>query len=44
MAAGGYGTIVVGRRGISKAEQFLFGSVSNKIVQNAKDCTVWVVG
>ena len=44
MAAGGYGTIVVGRRGISKAEQFLFGSVSNKIVQNAKDSTVWVVG
>jgi 2,4-dienoyl-CoA reductase-like NADH-dependent reductase (Old Yellow Enzyme family)/nucleotide-binding universal stress UspA family protein len=44
MAAGGYGTIVVGRRGISKAEKFLFGSVSNKIVQNAKDSTVWVVG
>jgi len=40
---GGYGTIVVGRRGISKAQQFLFGSVSNKIVQNAKDCAVWVV-
>ena len=40
---GGYGTIVVGRRGISKAQQFLFGSVSNKIIQNAKDCAVWVV-
>ena len=40
---GGYGTVVVGRRGISKAQQFLFGSVSNKIVQNAKDCAVWVV-
>ncbi|MCJ7615455.1 MAG: universal stress protein [Desulfobacterales bacterium] len=39
----GYGTVVVGRRGVSRANQLLFGSVSNKIVQNAKDCTVWVV-
>ena len=39
----GYGTVVVGRRGISRANQLLFGSVSNKIVQNTKDCTVWVV-
>jgi len=40
---GGYGTIVVGRRGVTKAEEFLFGSVSNKIIHHAKDCTVWVV-
>jgi len=39
----GYGTIVVGRRGMSKKEEFLFGSVSNKIVREARDCTVWVV-
>jgi 2,4-dienoyl-CoA reductase (NADPH2) len=39
----GYGTVVVGRRGVSRANQLLFGSVSNKIVQNTKDCTVWVV-
>lgn len=38
-----YGTIVVGRRGISRTQEFLFGSVSSKIVQNTKDCTVWVV-
>ncbi len=38
-----FGTIVVGRRGVSKAEEFLFGSVSNKIVHYAKDCAVWVV-
>ncbi len=38
-----FGTIVVGRRGMSKAEEFLFGSVSNKIVHYAKDCAVWVV-
>ena len=39
-----YGTIVVGRHGISRKEAFLFGSVSNKIVNHAKECTVWVVG
>lgn len=38
-----FGTVVVGRRGVSKAEEFLFGSVSNKIIHHAKDCTVWVV-
>lgn len=41
--SGGFGTVVVGRRGLSKAEEFLFGSVSNKIVHSARDCTVWVV-
>lgn len=40
----GFGTIVVGRRGVSKAEEFLFGSVSNKIIHHARGCTVWVVG
>jgi nucleotide-binding universal stress UspA family protein len=39
-----YGTIVVGRQGISRKEAFLFGSVSSKIVNHAKDCSVWVVG
>jgi nucleotide-binding universal stress UspA family protein len=38
-----YGTIVVGRQGISRSEAFLFGSVSNKIVNHARNCTVWVV-
>ncbi|MBF0528807.1 MAG: universal stress protein [Deltaproteobacteria bacterium] len=37
------GTLVVGRRGISKSEEFLFGSVSNKIIHYARHCTVWVV-
>lgn len=40
---GGYGTLVVGRRGITKGEEFLFGSVSSKLVHNARDCAVWVV-
>ncbi|QWR78123.1 universal stress protein [Candidatus Magnetomonas plexicatena] len=37
-------TIVVGRRGISKREEFLYGSTSSKLIHLAKDCSVWVVG
>ena len=40
---GEYGTIVVGRQGLSRSEEFLFGSVSSKIVNHARNCTVWVV-
>lgn len=40
---GGYGTLVVGRRGLTKGEEFLFGSVSTKLVHNARNCAVWVV-
>ena len=40
---GGYGTLVVGRRGLTKGEEFLFGSVSTKLVHDAKNCAVWVV-
>ncbi len=40
----GYGTIVVGKRGISKAEEFLFGSISNALIHNAKGIAVWVIG
>ncbi len=36
-------TIVVGRKGVSRKEEFLFGSVSNRIIRQASDCTVWVV-
>jgi nucleotide-binding universal stress UspA family protein len=38
-----YDTIVVGRQGISRKEEFLFGSISSKIVTHARNCTVWVV-
>jgi nucleotide-binding universal stress UspA family protein len=38
-----YDTIVVGRQGLSRSEEFLFGSVSSKIVTHARNCTVWVV-
>jgi len=40
---GKYDTVVVGRRGLSATASFVLGSVSNKIVQNIKDCTVWIV-
>ena len=39
----GYSTIVVGRQGLSRSEEFLFGSISSKIVNHARKCTVWVV-
>ena len=38
-----YGTLVVGRHGLSRKEEFLFGSISSKIVNHARYCTVWVV-
>jgi nucleotide-binding universal stress UspA family protein len=41
--SGGYGTIVVGRRGVSTVEEFDMGRVSNKLVQTAKDGALWVV-
>ncbi|MBU0943183.1 MAG: universal stress protein [Proteobacteria bacterium] len=41
---GEFGTVVVGKRGVSKAEEFLFGSISNGIVHHCNDFTVWVVG
>lgn len=41
---GGYGTIVLGRRGLSRVEEFFMGRVSNKVMQLAKEMAVWVVG
>jgi nucleotide-binding universal stress UspA family protein len=38
-----YSTLVVGRKGLTYKEEFLFGSISGKIVRIAKNCTVWVV-
>ena len=40
---GGYGTIVMGRRGLSGAKKILLGSVSSKIVHYAKNCAVTIV-
>jgi len=38
-----YGTIVVGRRGLSKVQEFFIGRVGNKVIQLAKKKAVWVV-
>ena len=39
----GYGSIAVGRRGLSKISDFFMGRVSNKVVQIARGHAVWVV-
>lgn len=41
---GEFGTVVTGKRGISKAEEFLFGSISNALARKCHDFTVWIVG
>ena len=40
---GGYGTLVVGRRGFSNVKEFDMGRVSNKIIQMAREMAVWIV-
>jgi nucleotide-binding universal stress UspA family protein len=40
---GGYGTIVVGRRGLTNVEEFIMGRVSNKVIHMAREMAVWVV-
>ena len=40
---GGYGTIVVGRRGHSRVEEFFMGRVSSKVLHLAEDRAVLVV-
>ncbi len=40
---GGYSTIVVGRRGLSKVEAFFMGRVGHEVVYGGKKFTVWVV-
>lgn len=37
-------TLVVGKRGISKNEEFLFGSISNTLARKSGGFTTWVVG
>ena len=42
-AAGNFDTIVMGRRGLGLAKTLVLGSVTNKVVQGAKDCAVTIV-
>ena len=41
--AGKFDTIVMGRRGLGMAKTLVLGSVTNKVVQNAKGCAVTIV-
>ena len=41
--AGDYGTIVLGRRGISIVEEFVMGRVGNKVINTIRNRAVWVV-
>jgi nucleotide-binding universal stress UspA family protein len=38
-----YGTIVLGRRGVSALKEFIMGSVASKILHNSVGFAVWVV-
>lgn len=40
---GNYGTIVLGRRGLSRVEEFTMGSISSKVLQLAEEIAVWIV-
>jgi nucleotide-binding universal stress UspA family protein len=40
---GAYGTIVMGRRGLSKVNDFLMGRVTNKVLNQAEDFAVWIL-
>ena len=41
---GSYDAVVLGRRGLSRLQEYFLGSVTNKVVQHADRVPVWVVG
>ena len=43
-AEGPFGTVVAGKRGVSKAEEFLFGSISNALARHSRKFCSWIVG
>jgi nucleotide-binding universal stress UspA family protein len=40
---GDFGTIIMGRRGLSRVKEFFIGRVSNKVIQLVRDQAIWVV-
>ncbi len=40
---GGYGTIVMGRRGLSRVQEFIMGRVSRKVLHMGKEMAVWII-
>jgi len=43
-ARNGYDALFVGRKGLSRVKDLLFGSVANKIVNRLSEVPVWVIG
>jgi len=41
---GMYDAVVLGRRGVSKAQELFVGSVTNQVVQHANRTPIWIVG
>lgn len=41
--AGNYGTIVLGRRGLSRVRQFIIGRVTSKVLSQADGLAVWLI-
>ncbi|MDY6905135.1 MAG: universal stress protein [Thermodesulfobacteriota bacterium] len=41
--AGGFGTIVMGRQGVSRVEDFFMGRVCNKVIHMGREFTIWIV-
>jgi nucleotide-binding universal stress UspA family protein len=40
---GGYGTIIMGRRGISKVRELVMGRVTSKVLNGAENLALWIV-
>ena len=40
---GGYGTMVRGRRGLSRVREFLMGRVASKVLSRAEGFALWIV-
>ena len=40
---GGYDAVVLGRRGASARREFLFGSISSRVIHHLDTCAVWIV-
>ena len=41
---GKYDTLILGRRGLSRVREFFLGSITTKVVREARGCAVCVVG
>ena len=40
---GNYGTVIMGRRGISAVREFIMGRVTTKVLNGAEGLAVWIV-